>query len=91
MNYYLFTGGKRLDRLTAGLTPRTETRQLFGAAPRHIIDVKNVLRFLFWSRFLRFFYFPNVFHLKKRWQSSEHLQEFEVQWVHKSQNTVFSN
>jgi len=59
MNYYLFTGGKRLDRLTAGLTPRTVTRQLFGAAPRHIIDVKNVLRFF------TFFYFPYVFHLKK--------------------------
>jgi len=28
------------------------------------IDVKNVFS-LFWSRFLTFFYFPNVFYLKK--------------------------
>jgi len=26
--------------------------------------------FLLWSRFLVFFYFPNVFMFKKRWQSS---------------------
>jgi len=32
---------------------------------------KRFLRFLFWSRFLTFFYFPNVFYLKKRWQSSQ--------------------
>jgi len=65
MNYYLFTGGKRLDRLTAGLTPRTETRQLFGAAPRHIIDVKTFYVFFILVTFFTFFYFPYVFHFKK--------------------------
>jgi len=34
--------------------------------------------------FLTFFIFRNVFFvLKKRWQSSEHLHEFKIQWVHK--------
>jgi len=46
---------------------------------------KVFLRFLFWSRFFTFFdffifHFPDVFFIfKKRWQSSEHLQEFENQ------------
>jgi len=40
--------------------------------------------FYFGHVFLRFFdffifHFPNVFIFKKRWQSSEHLQEFENQ------------
>jgi len=35
-------------------------------------------------RFLTFFIFQTFFlFLKKRWQSSEHLQEFEIQCVHK--------
>jgi len=59
------------------------------------IDVKNVLRFLFWSRFLKFltfFIFQTFFILKKRWQSSERKQinkkhfqnnSNEILWVHK--------
>ena len=59
-------------------------------------DVKNVLRFLFWSRFLKvfnvFFIFQTFFILKKRWQSSERKQinkkhfqnnSNEILWVHK--------
>jgi len=65
MNYYLFTGGKRLDRLTAGLTPRTETRQLFGAAPRHIIDVKKRFTFFILVTFFYVFLFSKRFSFKK--------------------------
>jgi len=54
------------------------------------IDVKNdFLRFFYilvtFFTFFNVFYFSNVFFLflKKRWQSPEHLQEFEIQCVHK--------
>jgi len=59
------------------------------------IDLKKNFFYVFFIlvTFLNVFLIFQTFllFLKKRWQSSEHLQEFEIQWVHKQQNTVSSN
>jgi len=60
-------------QIEPGLTPFWATLiKTASGQPVSSINVKTF--FLFWSRFSRFltfFYFPNVFILKKRWKSSE--------------------
>jgi len=58
------------------LPPNQQRQSTEGSTVFYYIDVKTFLWvFLFWSRLFRFFnvffYFPNVFYLKRSWQSSE--------------------
>jgi len=80
--YYSILGRSSRGRLKLGIAKQGRVRYSVRAVNGRqrivqqngieTIDVKTFLRFFkFWSRFLRFFCFPDVFYLKKRWQSSE--------------------